>query len=375
MLKQKLKDSLLFVLLAALVLGFFLAGLLLPDRAFSENENKMLEQLPRLSWANLVNGKFASSYEKYVADQFPLRDEWIAAKSVAEFTLLKSENNGVVYGGDGYLFQKYTAVDETALAKNTAAAAAFIDRAGAPVTVLLVPSSYAVLESRVPSGAPFADQAAPLAATGSALTGAGARFVELLPLLRGHADEYIYYRTDHHWTTYGAWLAYDALEEGGTRFAYDESKAVAVPGFLGTSYSRCKAFNAVPDVIRYFPALNGALTTTQSTGVNAYDSIYNLEQFEKRDKYSGFLYGNSSYVEIETEPGADKKEAVLLIRDSYADSLVPYLTAHYRKIVLVDPRYYNASFAELSQQGFDDIILLFGFENFASETKITNLAR
>ena len=115
------------------------------------------------------------------------------------------------------------------------------------------------------------------------------------------------------------------------------------------------------------------MTTTQSNGVNTYDSIYNVEQFSKRDKYSGFLYGNSSYLEIETARSADKKDAVLVIRDSYADSLVPYLTEHYNKIVLVDPRYYNASFSELSHQGFDDILLLFGFENLASETKISQL--
>ena len=373
--KQKLKDSLLFALLAAIVLGFFLAGLLLPDQSFSENENKVLAQLPKFSWNNLVSGKFSTDYEKYVADQFPLRDEWIAGKSIAEFTLLKTENNGVLYGADGYLFQKYTAVGEDTLDKNLAALEAFAAGTDAPVTALIVPSSYAVLEDKVPNGAPLADQSAPLASLNARLEDAGLRSVDLLAALSAHADDYIYYRTDHHWTTYGAWLAYEALENGDVRFAYDETAAVTVEGFLGTSYSKCKAFNAQPDVIRYFPALTGALRTTQSNGVNAYESIYNVEQFAKRDKYSGFLYGNSSYIEIETAPGADKKDAALLIRDSYADSLAPYLTEHYNKIVLVDPRYYNASFADLSQQGFDDIFILFGFENLATETKITNLSR
>ncbi len=371
--KQKCKDSLLFVILAALILGFFLAGLILPDLEFSENENKVLAQMPSFSWDKLVSGKFASDYEKYVADQFPLRDEWIVGKSVAEFALLKTENNGVVYGKDGAMFQKYASIDEVTLDKNLTAIEKFAAGTDTPVTALIVPSSYAVLRDKVPAGAPFADQAASLSSLGARLNAAGVRSVDLLAALSEHADEYIYYRTDHHWTTYGAWLAYEALESGNVRYAYNEGDSVAVEGFLGTSYSKSKAFNAVPDVIHYFPALTGTLTTTQSTGVNTYDSIYNVEQFSKRDKYSGFLYGNSSYLEIETARSADKKDAVLVIRDSYADSLVPYLTEHYNKIVLVDPRYYNASFSELSRQGFDDILLLFGFENLASETKISQL--
>ena len=373
---KKCKDSLLFVLVSAIILGVTLASLLAPDKTFSENENKVLAQLPKPSFATLLNGKFTADYETYVADQFPLRDEWIAGKSVSEFLLLKTENNGVAYGRDGYMFPKYLDFSASSLQKNLEAVRTFAQSTKTPVTLLAVPSAYAVLTDKVPAGLPGADETAQLQQVRDTLAG-DVGYVDVRAVLAAHKEDYIYYRTDHHWTTLGAYYAYEALAQqlpGGVRFRYDESKATAVGGFLGTSYSKCKAFNAVPDTIRYFPALTGTLTTTQSSGTHTYDSLYNTEQFTKRDKYSGFLYGNSSYVEIKTAPRADKLGSVLILRDSYADSLVPYLTEHYERIVLVDPRYYNGSYRELAAQGFDDILLVFGFEDLASpSTKLTQL--
>ncbi len=368
---KKAKDSLLFILIAAMILTISVVSLILPDKTFSENENKMLAQLPSPSFKTLLNGDFASDYEEYVADQFWMRDEWIAAKSIAEYALLKTENNGVAYGKDGYMFQKYTSLNETRLRANLEAIRLFSDRLDCDLNMLIVPSSYSVLTNKLPAGLPGVDQAYWLEQVSQNLQGS-AGFVELLPVLQTHQDSYIYYRTDHHWTTYGAYLAYAAYAEsvGLTPIDYDALEGTEVEGFLGTSYSKCKAFNAQPDTITYFPELECVSLVNNG---EEHDTLYNLEQFEKRDKYAAFLFGNSSLVEIETEYSEEKRDSILIIRDSYADSLVPYLTAHYNKIVLLDPRYYNLPFSELADDGYTDALILMGFENLAGEQGIAKL--
>ncbi len=368
---QKAKDFLLFIIIAAIILCISLVALFLPDRTFSENENKVLAQFPALSFQTLIDGTFAMNYETYVADQFWMRDEWIAAKSIAEFGLLKTENNGVAYGADGYMFAKYTALDTARFTGNLAAISAFADALDCELSVLVVPSAYSVLVDKQPAGLPGVDEAARLAEIKSAL-GTAARYVDLRTPLRAHSDDYIYFRTDHHWTAYGAYIAYCAYAEsvGLTPIAYDSLAPATVDGFLGTSYSKSKAFNVQPDTITYFPALDCVSLVTNG---ETHDSLYNLDQFALRDKYAAFLYGNSSLIEIETTYSAAKRDSILIVRDSYADSLVPYLTAHYNKIVLVDPRYYILPFSTLAQQDFTDAVVLMGFENLAGEQSVVRL--
>ena len=132
--------------------------------------------------------------------------------------------------------------------------------------------------------------------------------------------------------------------------------------------SKSKLFNAQPDTIEYFD-FNGTLKRDDTI----YDGLYDLDKFQQRDKYSGFLYGNSGYTEIETDFSVTKNDSILIIRDSYADSFVPFLTEHYNKIVLVDPRYYNGSYKELANTPFSDVLILFGFEDFCSEISIAKL--
>ena len=359
---EYLRGGLLFFIVFGFICVFAIANFFIPAKSFSENENKALAQMPSLTFSGLVSGGFATAYEEYVCDQFPLRDSWITAKSVTEYLFMKTENNGVVYGKDGYEFVKLLHTDVDRLNINSAAAKA-LAQSGADVTVMLVPSSYSILSDKLPYGLKLADEVGSIEHINSYLCDS-ASCIDLISTLSPHSDEYIYYRTDHHWTTYGAWLAYSEFctQNGLAAFDYYSNTPHSVDGFYGTSYSKCKAFNAKADTLEYFD-FNATLTR----GSDEYNGLYNLEQFNKRDKYSGFLYGNAAMVEIESEYSADKRNSILIIRDSYADSLAPFLTENYNRIVLVDPRYYRDDIAELACDGFDDVLVLIGFEDFNSQ--------
>ena len=366
--KAFLKKAPSFLLLFLLLFGIMLAQLILPGRLYSENENKYLATMPQLTLRTLLGGSFADKYDTYVSDQLPARDSWIGAKSFFEALLLKTENNGVVYGEDGYLFAKFQSYDEDTLQYNLQAISAFCSKANADVTLLPVPSSYAVLADKLPADVPFVDQQAGFAAVLSQL-GGSCSTVNTLDVLSAHAQDYIYYRTDHHWTTLGAWYAYEALcgKLGLTPLPYDADAAHTSENFLGTSYSKCKKAGVIPDTLHYFD--NNSIITV---GEARYGSIYDFTKLAGRDKYSMFLHGNAAESFIECA-GSGEGGHLLIIKDSYADSLIPFLTAHYETITCIDPRYYPGSFSELAAGEYTDIVLLFGFENLAGEIAIAKL--
>lgn len=357
----------------ALLYGMMLISIIMPDKVYSEAENKYLSTMPSPSFKSILNGTFQDKYATYVSDQMPLRDTWINLKSLSESAMLKTENNGIIYGKDGYLFQRFMNIDNETLDDNIDAVNRFIEKATCPVHVMIVPSSYSVLSDKLPANLTLADQTSLLDVqdSGNILE----RFqncdvIDLLTSLSHHKDEYIYYRTDHHWTTQGAWYAYNALcaSLGADSYLPDEDRSHTVEGFLGTSYSRCKKTGQQTDSITYYD-FNAVLTESDVK----HDTIYDYTKLSTRDKYAMFLYGNGAERQIESAPGDNKKPSALIIKDSFADSLIPFLTMHYESITCIDPRYYSGSFTELAERGFDDIIIIFGFEDLSGEASIMKL--
>ena len=361
------KISPLFALFAAFILCLFLAAVIMPDRTFSENENKVLTPMPEASIERIIDGRFETGYENYVADQFPLRDSWIGMKSISEYALMKGENNGIVYGDDDYLFAPVVSVNGEQMSKNISAIsdlAMCYDN----VSLMVVPSSDRILADKMPSGYPSVNQTEII---GSIYAGMpdNVNTIDVGSVLAKHSDEYIYYRTDHHWTTRGAYLAYLEFADSMGFAPVDTGSlnANTVEGFLGTSYSKSKNFNVVPDTITYYDS--DAVINVNGTD---HDIIYNFEQFSKRDKYAGFLWGNSPISTVKNEKAADPDGSILVIRDSYADCFVPFLAEQYGTIDLVDLRYFRGDLAELCLNA-DEILILYGFSDIVSDVNVPQM--
>jgi len=371
---KKLRESSLFSIISCLIIVISLASILTPDNAFSENENRPLDGPPVITFSSLLDGSYSHSYEKYVNDQFWMRDTWIETKSVTEFAQLKTENNGVVYGKKGYMFQKFSNFDSDVLIRNLDAIDYFAYNSVSDVSFIVVPSAYYPLIDYLPAGVPVVDQGFYITEINSYLS-PYATPVNVKDTLVVNADEYIYYRTDHHWTNYGAWLAYSqfASSAGFEAVDYNRLPAVQVEGFLGTSYSKSKAFNAVPDTLEYFD-FPGRVTVVRSSGDVRYDSLYDYEQLEKRDKYAGLLHGNNAMAIIEGKQSPKNLDCIVVICDSFGFSFIPYLTQNYNKIIMIDPRYYTGSFAEFRETMYDDILIIFGFESYCTIKDIMKLA-
>ena len=357
--------------------GLFALDLVTPDRAYSELENTTLSQRPSLSSfsADGLN-KFFTAYTKYVKDQVAGRDNWVALQSTVETKVMqKEQSGGILLGKEHMMFPRTygLASSETrTLPKNTAALEALCQRYPGLVNVMLVPAASAVYPENVPAGAPLLDEDRYLDALSEAVQTAGGRFVDVRQTLADHKGEYIYYRTDHHWTSTGAYYAYQQLctALGLTPFDPSAHTARTAEGFYGTHYSKARTPDAEPDTITYYDLPN-ALTiyTVTAPGQPAEGEttgLYDTDKLSVYDKYAMFLHGNNGLSRIKGD--ATGHGRILVIKDSYANCFVPYLTANYADIDVVDFRNYNYGLDQLiADNGYDQILVLYSFDSFKSD--------
>jgi len=366
--------------LAALFCAF-LAGLLawhvlLPDRERSEAENRLLAQAPAFSWEGLRDGGFTEEAEEYFADQFPLRDSWTGLKARTEQLLGKREFKGVYLCGDT-LISKVEPPEDGLEERNLGYVSRLAEQAGVPVYLGLIPSAAEVWRDRLPEGAESWDQAA-FIQRAAALEGVGA--VDFLSALAAHAGEDIYYRTDHHWTTLGAYCGYavlmDALgrgEEVLERETFERRVPAHAGEFQGTLYSQSGIHWLPPDTIEFWVKEEGLTVTSWRDGAPEEAGLYDFSRLDTKDKYSAFLGGNQPLCVIRNQEGKGK---LLLIRDSYSDSLAPFLALHFEEVHLLDPRYYRRSAAEYAEEnGIDAIAAAYSVPNFITDRNLVLLAQ
>lgn len=359
---------------------FLVANAASPDREFSEMENRNLEQMPTISAKSLLSGEFMKDFETYTTDQFVGRDAWIGLKSSMERSLGKKENNNVYFCDEDTLITRFDQPDATKVSENLNYVNNFVENVDIPVTFSLIPTQACIWADRLPAGAPNASQTDLLEQAKVAVP--GATWADLYSSLWEHKDEDIFYRTDHHWTSLGAYYGYTALAEalGYTPVPLDAyTETVRSTEFYGTVFSSSGVRWVSPDTITTYVPDTGITVTSytyDSTGkpVEVPRSLYDTSFLSVKDKYSMFLGGNQSLGVVKT-PNTDKPK-LLIIRDSYADSLVPFLTPHFSEIHLVDLRYYKLSLADYIQQNdIDQALVLYSVPNFVTDSNLFWITR
>ncbi len=358
--------GLLFLLL---LFGFGAMNLLYEDRTFSETENRMLEQRPKVQLSGIFDGRFMRSFENYLTDQFAGRDAWIQVRTAADQMLGKNESDGVYLGRNGQLYEAPAQMQEQVW-KNLDAIREFSGRhLEMNRYLMLVPGAAGITPEELPPFAPVEDQTAQLDEIHTYL-GEAIQKIPVCDTLKERANEYIYYRTDHHWTTLGAYYAFEKAQQvmglEGVKESPEESFYVLTHFFEGTLSSR-SGYQAEPDTISvYWPKEEERLVVTYVEEQQKSATLYASEKLKGKDKYGVFLNGNHPLVNIRTM--AESKRKLLLIKDSYANCFVPFLTSQFREIVLVDPRYYYGELEELIQEKeFTDVLFLYNLNTFLED--------
>lgn len=362
------------LLIVTVFLGFlalaFALRLSLPSREFSERENRYLQQRPEFSFSSLFSGDYTSRFESYTTDQFPFRDAWTTLKARCEILTGKRENNGVYYCGDGVLISRYVAPDEGFIRENAGFVHALANNVDIPVYFALIPGAAEIQGDMLPENAPTDSQSDVI---DLAYAESGARNVDMLSSLSSHDGEYIFYRTDHHWTTLGAFYGYDALrgmmglppaDIGSFR------RETVSESFYGTAYSSSGFSWVKPDRIEIFVPDNDDVTLTNyNTGSPVTTPLYDDSFLQVKDKYAFFLGGNSPRISIQTE-NADKPK-LCIFRDSFADCFVPFLLRDFSQIDLLDLRYYKDSVsAYIRDGGFDMVLVMYSVPNFSTDNNL-----
>lgn len=371
----------LLILSALLLFGITLVNLFWPKRTLIELENRKAAQFPAFSVQGLLDGSWQSSFSTWMQDQFLLRDQWInTQRATDEAVFQKVEEGNILIGQDGWMFTKLFTVDDATqkqLNKNVQAVADFAANYPGRVTFLLAPSASVIYEDMLPAGAPMIDENAMLDEI-FAKIGESTSVLDLRQTFTENKEEYLYFKTDHHWTPYGAYLSYQQFcnLKRLTPFDLNAHEAVTVEDFQGTHYSATRLWNVQNDSITYYP-LDNPMTIYRITGEAQYEpetteSLINTEKFDTRDKYAAFLDGNNGYSVIE----GNGTGSILVVKDSYANSFIPYLTENYAKIGVVDFRNFKYGLdSTIQQERYDQILILYNFQTFISDTNLIYISR
>ena len=372
-----------------LLFGLSLAFVILPDRAFSEEENRSLRTLPHFSVEALLSGAYSDAINDYFADQFPMRDTFVGIKGAVALWQGRGGNNGILKGEDHQLARRLfdmrradgavTNEIDVADYRVLDAAAGAIQRVdeslSVPFTVLLPPRPIDVAADAFDYPKEISD--AMLAHLFEAIP-EHISTVDLTSALqaRHRNGEYVYYRTDHHWTTQGAYYAYCALmrEWGMEREILPMeafTQTTASEAFYGTLWSAGGMKQIKPDSVELWLHGNEDAFAVTVDG-RAADGFYNRSYLQKKDKYSTFLDGTHDVVTVTKKGGADRPTLVIF-KDSFANSIAPFLAQHF-DLVLLNLSSARTDFTNITQHarefGADRVLLLYSIENIITADRI-----
>lgn len=378
--QEKIIKYLTPALFLIIIYGFAIINIITPDKVKSESENMNLQQLPTFTVESLMAGTFTADFEKYVGHQFIGRDEFIGVKSTVDYLIGKRDSNTIYFGSDNYLLKSFPTYnsDYYLLNRNLERIVEFVNTSTftGDIAVLLAPTSSQILTDKLPTFAYEYNQL--LAYQGVKNTIPDGMFVEVADALLEHNEEYIFYKTDHHWTSLGSYYAYrslcDTLGIAGTTLN-DYDVITVSNDFYGTLFSNARLPTTKPDSIDvYIPKFENEYELIYNQGLSYSDNLYDESYLDTRDQYSYFLGGNQAFVEITSNN--KNGENLLILKDSYSHNMIPFLVNDYENIVMIDLRFYNGSLAQyIKISDFTDIALIYNFETLATDVHLAKLLR
>ena len=393
-------QKLMIALFTIVLLAVPIATIALPKQERSENENRSLASFPQLvnkdklekaesfadvvasvRWSYITERKRASymdDIETYFSDHVAGRESWVIASNTLERLSGKQEINGV-YTADDKMILTFKDYDKSAVQKSLDALSGFAERMGdTPVYFMLAPTAQEMNTAVMPSYGGYLSEKAFIDECYK--NAYGVTTIDCLSYLSGHKDEYIFYRTDHHWTSLGAYYAYCAAAKSLGYSAYGLNSfniETASSSFRGTLFSKTLDNSVTPDSIDFYHLTSGdpavKMAVNDGENITEYDDLYVRSYLDTKDKYAAFTGTNMPLIDITTD--VDNGKSLLLIKDSYAHSLVPFLSKHYSRITMVDMRYINAGLDLIVDlDSYSQVLVTYNAISFADDLGLKKLS-
>ena len=375
--QRKVQEKLVGIIFILTLFLFLIINVIVPDREKSVQENRMLATKPKFRLSSLISGDYDEKFEAYMDDQFVGRDMWRKLKVTVDRIGGSRLENGVYIGRNGQLLEQIEVADENHLAANIKAIKSFSEsQSKIPVRMMLVPDAANVLNHSLPALAKPEDQTQMFSMVRKDL-GDSVEWIDVSTELNKHKTEKIYYKTDHHWTTLGAFYAFQAA-----------APSLGIEGDLSGKY----VSYAVSDSFNGMLASKSGVNLGEKEQIDIYvpteedtdlivdyvdegkrsTSLYDSSKLKEKDQYTVFLGGNSSLLDIRTVSTSTKR--LLLVKDSFANSFIPFLTPYYREIVVVDPRYYSGTINDLMDSyRISEVLFLYSGNTFFKDNNISGV--
>ena len=373
--QRKVQEQLVGIIFILILFLFLIINIIVPNKEKSVQENRMLATKPKFRLSSLISGDYDEKFEAYMDDQFVGRDMWRKLKVTVDRICGSRLENGVYIGRNGQLLEQIEVADENHLAANIKAIKSFSEKK-IPVRMMLVPDAANVLNHSLPALAKPEDQTQMFSMVRKDL-GDSVEWIDVSTELNKHKTEKIYYKTDHHWTTLGAFYAFQAA-----------APSLGIEGDLSGKY----VSYAVSDSFNGMLASKSGVNLGEKEQIDIYvpteedtdliidyvdegkrsTSLYDSSKLKEKDQYTVFLGGNSSLLDIRTVSTSTKR--LLLVKDSFANSFIPFLTPYYREIVVVDPRYYSGTINDLMDSyRISEVLFLYSGNTFFKDNNISGV--
>ena len=375
--QRKVQEQLVGIIFIPILFLFLIINIIVPNKEKSVQENRMLATKPKFRLSSLISGDYDEKFEAYMDDQFVGRDMWRKLKVTVDRICGSRLENGVYIGRNGQLLEQIEVADENHLAANIKAIKSFSEsQKKIPVRMMLVPDAANVLNHSLPALAKPEDQTQMFSMVRKDL-GDSVEWIDVSTELNKHKTEKIYYKTDHHWTTLGAFYAFQAT-----------APSLGIEGDLSGKY----VSHAVSSSFNGMLASKSGVNLGEKEQIDIYvpteedtdliidyvdegkrsTSLYDSSKLKEKDQYTVFLGGNSSLLDIRTVSTSTKR--LLLVKDSFANSFIPFLTPYYREIVVVDPRYYSGTINDLMDSyRISEVLFLYSGNTFFKDNNISGV--
>ena len=350
--------GLLLLLIAGLLAAF------LPVPEFSEHERRYLADAPAAP--SLTDWKTDRQVESYLSDRLPLR-RWLVGADAAVHVLTGRRTQLESWPvGDAFL-EKPVSGDTAQVERRLAQMAEVAEKAGADFTLITPPTHGYLLRESLPR---------PMRSLYEAEGGCYAALnahEAYLPLEEAFAafPDSVYYRTDHHWTLQGAYLAYEAYcsRAGLEPLPLEGFQLTGYDGFLGTTYSRSGLPSARPETLLCAQPYAPVALNILDDG-SRHTSLIFPEKAATYDGYAVYMGGNYGLAEV-INPEAPEG-TLLVYKDSFANCLLPIFSAHYRRIVVMDARYASGSFSDaIAHAGqVDHVLFVYSLDSLLNDTVV-----